>query len=194
MTTKEVLLLKKFISKIIRTGPDITPIILGPLDFSNKALVLFALNNNPDVSRPAGGSHWSLVAYTHSDNTLRHYDSCRDTNKHAAQLLYNALLPVVPSNLKLIENHDDVRDVRGGGGGGFFCPQQENNYDCGMMVLAIAECLCEQFVARSTDEFDFRIDPKKVGARELNIQRRALHLLIINKTLESKSTTATTDQ
>ncbi|KAL4536651.1 hypothetical protein Ndes2437B_g06060 [Nannochloris sp. 'desiccata'] len=158
------------------SGPDIAPIVLDPLDFSSKSLVLFALNDNPDVSHPAGGSHWTLVAYTRSDNTLRHYDSCRGINSHAAKLLYGALLPVVPPKLKLIENCDDD-----GGGGGFCCPQQENNYDCGMMVLAIAESLFERFVASSTGTIDLKIDPKQVGARELDIKRRALHTLIMNK-------------
>ncbi|KAL4551985.1 hypothetical protein Ndes2526B_g06225 [Nannochloris sp. 'desiccata'] len=158
------------------SGPDIAPIVLDPLDFSSKSLVLFALNDNPDVSHPAGGSHWTLVAYTRSDNTLRHYDSCRGINSHAAKLLYGALLPVVPPKLKLIENCDDD-----GGGGGFCCPQQENNYDCGMMVLAIAESLFERFVASSTGTIDLKIYPKQVGARELDIKRRALHTLIMNK-------------
>lgn len=100
------------------------------------------------------------------------------------------MLPVVPSKLKLIENHDDD----GNGNGDFLCPQQENNYDCGMMVLAIADCLCEQFSCCSTDDIDLKIDPLKVGARELDILRQALHLLIVNKALESKTTIATTDQ
>jgi hypothetical protein len=157
-------------SFVLNTGPDIAPIVLDPLNFSNKSLVFFALNNNPDVSQAAGGSHWSLCLYTRSDNTLRHYDSCKGMNSHVANALCAALAPSAPPKLKLIEADED----------GFRCPQQENNYDCGLMVLAIAEILCERFIVTGGLD-DFKIDAKEVGARELDIKRWEIHSLIINK-------------
>jgi sentrin-specific protease 8 len=138
------------------------------------------------VSQAAGGSHWSLIAYTRSDNTLRHYDTCRGMNRHAAKLLYAAILPVVEAletrfPLKLIESAQDEGDTNG-----FFCPQQENNYDCGMMVLAIAELLCKQQFTATGAAINFNIDQNKVSVRELDAKRREIHKMIINKAVESQ--------
>jgi Ulp1 family protease len=102
-------------------------------------------------------------------------------NKHAAISLYNALSPLLSSSkqFKLIESDGDAA----GGGAGCFCPQQENGYDCGVMVLAIAEILCERFV-NEKNYINFQIDPKEVGARELNTKRQAMHALVLDKALE----------
>eukprot|EP00877_Chromochloris_zofingiensis_P004981 jgi/Chrzof1/14484/Cz09g04150.t1 len=35
-----------------------TRMIFQPLQLSNKQLVFFAINDNPDVEQAAGGSHW----------------------------------------------------------------------------------------------------------------------------------------
>jgi Ulp1 family protease len=107
-------------------------------------------------------------------------------NKHAAKLLFNALSPLVPPKLKLREGGDGD-DNGGGAEKKFACPQQENNYDCGMMVLAIAEILCERVNTKTI--VDFNIDSKEVGARELDIKRRAIHTLISKKALEKQKAT-----
>ena len=105
-------------------------------------------------------------------------------NKHAAKLLFNALSPLVPPKLKLIEGGDGDDN---GSERKFSCPQQENNYDCGMMVLAIAEILCERVNTKTI--VDFNIDSKEVGARELDIKRRAIHTLISKKAVEKQKAT-----
>lgn len=104
-------------------------------------------------------------------------------NKDAAISLYNAISPLVSSSnlLKLIESSGGDA----AGGEACFCPQQENGYDCGMMVLAIAEILCERFV-KDKNCMNFKIDSKEVGAGELDKKRRAIHALVIDKAFESE--------
>ena len=47
--------------KIVDTE-EISPFI-EPLDLKSKEVILLAVNNSNDPSRP-GGSHWSLLVYT----------------------------------------------------------------------------------------------------------------------------------
>ena len=95
-------------------GPDFAQIILEPLDIPSKGLVLFAVNNNPDVTNASGGSHWSLLAYTPHSKALRHYDSCRGMNRNTSLGLYKALKPLLIPETELVEER---------------CPQQENDFD-----------------------------------------------------------------
>jgi hypothetical protein len=61
----------------------------------DKQLVLFAVNNNPFVELPCGGTHWSLLAYSAHDGTFRHYDSASGSNRHSAQELSKAVNAVL---------------------------------------------------------------------------------------------------
>jgi sentrin-specific protease 8 len=108
-------------------GPEAGPAaVLEPLGFGHAQLVLFAVNDNPDVTEAFGGSHWSLLAYCAADDTFRHYDSLSGTNRHAAQRVFNA---AKRPGSKLWEQAT---------------PQQQNGYDCGMYVLALARLLCQR--------------------------------------------------
>ena len=46
--------------------------VLAPLNLRDAELVLFQVNNNADVERAGGGSHWSLLAYVRGDG-FKHY-------------------------------------------------------------------------------------------------------------------------
>lgn len=108
-------------------GPEAGPAaVLEPLGFSAARLALFAVNDNPDVTEAFGGSHWSLLAYCAADDTFRHYDSLAGTNRRAAQRVFAA---AKRPESKLWEQAT---------------PQQENGYDCGMYVLALARLLCQR--------------------------------------------------
>lgn len=146
--------------------------ILDPLNFTQKRLVLFAVNNNPDVTAASGGSHWSLLAYTPADKTLHHYDSCEPMNRSAASQLSSALKPMLAQGTQLIEER---------------CPQQENDFDCGMYVVAIAGSLCRKFnTAQGESTVDFRIDPEDVNVGALRQMRSDMHALIMKKVEEQK--------
>eukprot|EP00775_Hariotina_reticulata_P003578 gene3578-3844_t len=114
----------------------------------DKQLVVFAVNDNPDVQEPAGGSHWSCLAYHRPSNSFRHYDSCKPHNRHVARALAGAASPLVRTR------HQEQVDRSGGAPDSHeikfppfvevqATPQQQNGHDCGVYVLAVAQALCE---------------------------------------------------
>ena len=46
-----------------------------PLQLSKRRLVLFAVNDNPFVDVPGGGTHWTLLVHSGSDGKFWHFDS-----------------------------------------------------------------------------------------------------------------------
>ena len=120
-------------------GSDVAHIVLGPLKFEQKEITLFAMNDNEDVECPNGGSHWSLAAYHRRTNTIHHYDSMSGKNSLVSGKLAAALKCYAPNIPKII--HED-------------CPQQQNGYDCGVYILAVAEMLCQRFAEYITSTND----------------------------------------
>ncbi|CAK9865176.1 unnamed protein product [Sphagnum jensenii] len=106
---------------------------IAPLQLQDREMVMFALNNNEDVEMAEGGSHWTLLVYIRKENVLQHYDSMAGCNRRQAQELANKLKPFISSGStppKLVEQTT---------------PQQQNSYDCGVYVIAIAQLLCNVF-------------------------------------------------
>jgi hypothetical protein len=66
------------------------------LHLASKALILFAVNDNPYADEADGGTHWTLLAYTRSDCTFSHYDSGHSgSNDAAAHGIAAKLAPVL---------------------------------------------------------------------------------------------------
>ncbi|PNY13508.1 NEDD8-specific protease 1-like protein [Trifolium pratense] len=119
---------------------------LDPLHLSDKALVLFPINDNDNVSMAEGGSHWSLLAYYRNANLFVHHDSCRSMNASPAKKLYKAVV----GYMGLSESGSKARYLE--------CtdsPRQKNGYDCGLYVTAIARVICDWHVnSNKTDAND----------------------------------------
>ena len=126
------------------TDPTTAAELLAPLELRAKQLVLLAVSDNPDVGHAGGGSHWSLLAFDRRTNVFLHLDSAPGGggNRGAARQLAGALSPL-------------VRDQPAAGGGSSGqqlrlprfeevegAPRQENGYDCGVYVMALARQLC----------------------------------------------------
>uniref|UniRef100_A0A383VRG5 Ubiquitin-like protease family profile domain-containing protein n=1 Tax=Tetradesmus obliquus TaxID=3088 RepID=A0A383VRG5_TETOB len=114
--------------------------IFEALQLHEKELVLFAVNDNPDVEWAAGGVHWSCLAYHRASNSFHHYDSSAPHNRKVARSLAGAATPLVRSrsgssgsNDALFPSFVEVAAM----------PQQQNSNDCGMYVLAVARALCD---------------------------------------------------
>ncbi|KAF3329930.1 NEDD8-specific protease 1 [Carex littledalei] len=97
----------------------------------DKALVLFPVNDNPDVNLAEGGSHWSLLICHVPSREFVHHDSSGCLNSVHAYKLY-----------QLVQHF--VGDVQFGYHEGPI-PRQTNGYDCGLYVMAIARCVCEWY-------------------------------------------------
>lgn len=66
------------------------------LNLASKALILFAVNDNPFAEEANGGTHWTLLAYLRSDRTFSHYDSGHSgSNDAAARGIAAKLAPVL---------------------------------------------------------------------------------------------------
>ncbi|XP_027345632.1 NEDD8-specific protease 1 isoform X2 [Abrus precatorius] len=119
---------------------------LEPLHLSDKTLVIFPINDNDDVDKAEGGSHWSLLAYYRNANLFVHHDSCRSMNTAPAKQLYRAVVGHMgvsgsASEAIFLECTDS--------------PIQENGYDCGLYVTAIARRICNWHVNhKNTDPND----------------------------------------
>ncbi|KAL2611165.1 hypothetical protein R1flu_022857 [Riccia fluitans] len=118
--------------------PDAEGIIatIQPMKLLKRELVIFAVNNNEDVETAEGGTHWTLLSYNRQKNTFEHFDSMAGTNWKQARDLVNIVKPYMgpfAASAKFIEQAT---------------PQQENSYDCGVYVMAIAQLICNAFCER----------------------------------------------
>ncbi|KAJ2822598.1 hypothetical protein IWW50_004143, partial [Coemansia erecta] len=95
-------------------------------ELNQRQLILIPLNHR---------SHWSLLVYCRLTRTFYHYDSISKHNRNFAERAAGRFLRVLEPRLKE----------------GFYfksmqTPQQNNDYDCGIYVLAIAEELARRFI------------------------------------------------
>ncbi|KAM8877514.1 sentrin-specific protease 8-like [Synchiropus picturatus] len=119
------------ITEVIKFSTDTKELFmfLKPLALPVRQWIFLAVNNNS--RNTPGGSHWSLLLYHRPSNKFIHYDSRRATNGIHARHVAMRLLPFLACKEGVMfEEHQ--------------CPQQSNNYDCGMYVIYMAELLCEQ--------------------------------------------------
>ncbi|CAJ1979365.1 unnamed protein product [Sphenostylis stenocarpa] len=118
---------------------------IEPLHLPDKPLVLFPINDNEDVDRAEGGSHWSLVAYYRKANVFVHHDSCSSMNSAPAKKLYEAVAGYMgfsgsASEASFLECTNS--------------PMQDNGYDCGLYVTAIARVICNWYVNHKHTDSD----------------------------------------
>ncbi|KAK1355896.1 hypothetical protein POM88_049152 [Heracleum sosnowskyi] len=127
----------------------------------SKRVVVFVVNDGVE-----GGNHWSILVYDRMTNLFLHFDSMKGTNNIYAEDLYNAVKEYMgpggevskpqassSSRKKQRNKKKSVSSVTGGtkdtalAGVPEFreceTPQQTNNYDCGLYVLAIAREICQ---------------------------------------------------
>ncbi|KAI8318869.1 cysteine proteinase, partial [Martensiomyces pterosporus] len=93
-------------------------------ELSHRQVILIPLNHR---------SHWSLLVYCRLTKTFYHYDSISKHNRNFAERAVGRFLRVLEPRAK----------------DGFFfkamqTPQQNNDFDCGIYVLAIAEELARR--------------------------------------------------
>lgn len=110
---------------------------IEPLHLPDKTLVIFPVNDNDDVDRAEGGSHWSLLAYYRNANLFVHHDSCRSMNAAPAKQLYKGIAGYMGSSGSASEA--SFLECTNS-------PMQDNGYDCGLYATAIARVICNWHV------------------------------------------------
>lgn len=99
------------------------------------------------------GTHWSLLAYSTKNHTAVHLDSMSGSNAQPAQAFLQAFSKIVSSNTttaadtaagaRMIHVRKDL------------CPQQLDDYNCGIYMILAADVLAKQAL-QDSDEDDAR--------------------------------------
>ncbi|KAJ2121899.1 hypothetical protein IW147_003888 [Coemansia sp. RSA 720] len=118
-------------------------------ELNHRQLILIPLNHR---------SHWSLLVYCRLTRTFYHYDSISKHNRNFAERAAGRFLRVLEPKLK----------------DGFYfksmqTPQQNNDYDCGIYVLAIAEELARRFInnkRKNRDQKSAHVRKERVEERQ----------------------------
>lgn len=129
------------------------------------------VNDNADVSRVGGGTHWSLLAYLRgvdgADDAFLHFDSLGGVNASAANALAAAAAEALggPRAVAAARNvRHDPPDT----------PRQTNGYDCGLYVLEVADAVCD---ARG-DERRLRESLRAVTPARVAVRRAEMLALV----------------
>ncbi|KAK9836931.1 hypothetical protein WJX81_000421 [Elliptochloris bilobata] len=115
---------------LINAGSEDAAAVVEALQLKEQKVIFLAVNDNPDVSTACGGSHWSLLVLDLNSSEARHYDSARGANAGVAA----ELLQKLQAALRLDAGAKLVTAAS---------PQQQNGYDCGVYVLAMADLICD---------------------------------------------------
>ncbi|KAL5711259.1 Ulp1 peptidase [Ranunculus cassubicifolius] len=137
----DILLVPPSISFWISNCPDPESLqdFILPLNFPDKKVIIFPVNDNEDVTLAEGGSHWSLLAYVRKKNVFVHHDSSGGLNRWHAKSLSKVVAKYLSSGGSSGSDDPTYIDFNE-------TPQQRNGYDCGLYVTAIAKIICEWFV------------------------------------------------
>lgn len=162
-----LLLVKPILTQLIKAGSEDAAYYLAPMQAETRDLIFFALNDN--MATAAGGNHWSLDVYSRNEMSYFRWDSIGRRNFTSAKLLVKRLRTALPCQ------EDFFVEKR--------CRQQQNAYDCGVLVLAHAE-----FVAQ---HFEMNVSIAEVQVLPINVANsKRIDLLQIVRTCQSHSATS----
>lgn len=146
-------------SELLRQTPDPLTLKSALPDFSQSSHIFIPINDNRDVTKPEGGSHWSLLLVSVVDGVAFHYDSLGSGNIYEADTTTKKLAKLLGQPLRFINMED--------------APQQENGSDCGVYVcLEMSHLLFKRLLMADAKEkvnmtlTNRDVDPVK-GRREM---------------------------
>lgn len=170
---------------------------LAGLDIARHALVFLPINDNANVERGGGGSHWSLLVLDVSALAFAHYDSAGRVNLAVARALATKLhaalkassgkhsgplrlsSPACPTQVygcaKLAISYSRM-PIHSGllTHQTFLCSRwrQTNGWDCGLHVLCAAEAVARAWLARRSLDVDWSaLPPTAIAAHRATIRR-----------------------
>lgn len=71
---------------MLKFTPDPTTLKDALPDFNATTHIFLPINDNDDVEKAEGGSHWSLLLVSKVDGVAFHYDSMMSANREVARL------------------------------------------------------------------------------------------------------------
>jgi len=130
-------------------------IFLDPIEAANYDFIFFPLNDCD--SNEAGGSHWSLFIYSRLKGMCYHFDSSSGINGFSAKKLARKVT-------KYFLEKQERRYIE------MDCPQQNNNYDCGLYVLCLADIVSRHVIKNSkVSDCDCSVVPEMVSKKRSNL-------------------------
>ncbi|RHZ88236.1 hypothetical protein Glove_25g7 [Diversispora epigaea] len=114
--------------------------IYSPPELKSASIIFLVVNNNSDVSRAGGGTHWSLLVYVRELKLFFQYDSYKSMNELKAKYVAETIFGL--DKVDIIETN---------------APQQMNDHECGVFVLSFAESIFK----KNKHQFDTQNDKKK---------------------------------
>jgi sentrin-specific protease 8 len=108
---------------LLMKNPDIEDIKQALPSLKGVTHIFLPINDNRDVQKAEGGSHWSLLLVSTIDGVAFHYDSLGGANDREAHHCTVQLSHVLGKQLRFQTLND--------------CPQQENGSDCGVFVCIL---------------------------------------------------------
>ncbi|KAG5335833.1 SENP8 protease, partial [Acromyrmex heyeri] len=153
-------------SQLLFIGPEVAQLLkmqdssqynifLDPIEATNYDFIFFPLNDCD--SNEAGGSHWSLLVYSRMEKMCYHFDSSSGINGFSAKKLARKVTKyfLEKQERKYIEMD---------------CPQQNNNYDCGLYVLCLADIISRHAIKNSkVSDCDCSIIPEMVSKKRSDL-------------------------
>nr|CCA16822.1 SUMO protease putative [Albugo laibachii Nc14] len=125
-----------------------------------KELCVFPVNDRK--SSDEYGTHWSLIVFHKNENQWEHYDSSEPSNQAAAIRAYGMLQRVFQLSMDTYDTTNCELTQRP-------CRQQENNYDCGMHVLLVAEYLSKKHFGCVDCSLQEYVNPERIRDTRLGI-------------------------
>ena len=115
-------------------GKDFVKQIVVDRSLMDKQYILFVINNEDDVTKVNGGSHWSVLAFERNTRRFYHLDSLSPSENAAkARMLMAFVTPFLINRSidtgAVLESHKlDLIEHE-------LVPIQQNSYDCGLYAL-----------------------------------------------------------
>lgn len=158
-----IVLLRPSMSFLLMKTQDTMSLKSALPSFEGVTHVFLPINDNSDVERAEGGSHWSLLLVSVIDGVAFHYDSLFPSNEREAGLVTRRLSQLLGKNL-IFKNLDDS-------------PQQENGMDCGVYVCLLMQYLLFKRLLRAHAHERLRMDMRGLEVDASGMRKEMLKVI-----------------
>ncbi|KAA8577194.1 hypothetical protein EYC84_007188 [Monilinia fructicola] len=121
--SSHIVLLRPSMAFMLMTQPNPLELRSALPDFTRTTHIFLPVNDNRNLTRAEGGSHWSLLLISVIDGVAFHYDSLGVSNVNEGHLTTDKMSRLLNRPLSFLNLTDS--------------PQQENGSDCGVYVCII---------------------------------------------------------
>eukprot|EP01025_Chloroclados_australasicus_P005239 TRINITY_DN11520_c0_g1_i2.p2 TRINITY_DN11520_c0_g1~~TRINITY_DN11520_c0_g1_i2.p2 ORF type:complete len:226 (+),score=13.96 TRINITY_DN11520_c0_g1_i2:27-680(+) len=165
-TQNQILFMEVSTAFMLLNMPSLIPEIGQQLNFWQQNLILIPINDNPDVDRIEGGSHWSLLVFNVKQSKFVHFDSLSESNSLVAQKFSSYFAQALKLKSYVYQECKNMI-------------QQKNGYDCGMYVLIVAELISQ---VQSIDQLTLQ----QMSKQEVEHKRREIQDIIFQLASEKQ--------